>query len=338
MKIAIDKNSLDAIKPGYEYIYLFDNEPLEDLLKTGLHCIRYDKCDFVDINLTDYKVNCLKQATLQDNNYDKLPERKDFKIGIIVPNCNYADCLEKCLGSILKQTYKNFEIIFVDDMSTDNSLEIAKRLLKPPHKVIALKQKRLNGGARNEAYLCLSEDVDYVYYVDSDDWLYDNTALEQINYYLQSRPDVLFVGLAQYKAGKTTPIYAPNYQSRIEAIKGWSGSCGKVIEKNLATRQECLYCEGTLKEDRNQHCKVCIYMNSFKNLPKPIYVWNRENHKSVTTIRDKIIWGTSTIRHYADTLQLYLSEKGKDPQIDRYLEERVRMTKQEMEGGGDKQW
>ena len=124
MKIAIDKNSLDAIKPGYEYIYLFDNEPLEDLLKTGLHCIRYDKCDFVDINLTDYKVNCLKQATLQDNNYDKLPERKDFKIGIIVPNCNYADCLEKCLGSILKQTYKNFEIIFVDDMSTDNSLEL----------------------------------------------------------------------------------------------------------------------------------------------------------------------------------------------------------------------
>ena len=148
--------------------------------------------------------------------------------------------------------------------------------------------------------------------VDSDDWLYDNTALEQINYYLESRPDVLFVGLAQYKAGKTTPIYAPNYQSRIEAIKGWSGSCGKVIEKNLATRQECLYCEGTLKEDRNQHCKVCIYMNSFKNLPKPIYVWNRENHKSVTTIRDKIIWGTSTIRHYADTLQLYLSEKGRE--------------------------
>ena len=50
------------------------------------------------------------------------------------------------------------------------------------------------------------------------------------------------------------------------------------------------------------------------------------------------MWGTSTIRHYADTLQLYLSEKGKDAIIDRYLEERVQKTKKEMETGGDKQW
>ena len=79
-------------------------------------------------------------------------------------------------------------------------------------------------------------------------------------------------------------------------------------------------------------------MNSFKLLQEPVYVWNQSNHKSVTTIRDKEIWGTSTIRHYADTLQLYLTEKGKDPIIDRYLKERVDKTKLEMEQGGDKQW
>ena len=338
MKIAIDKNSLNvAKKNSNEYIYIFDNEPINELLKIGLRCINYKKCGFVDVNLTDYDIDCIKKTTPDDKDYDKI-ERKDYKIGIIIPNYNYEHTIEKCLNSILEQTYTNYEIIFIDDMSTDSSVEIAKRLLKPPHKVIELKQKRLNGGARNVGYLQLSNDTDYVYYVDSDDWLLDKYALEKINYKLQTQPDVLFVGMSAYKNGNLRTCFIPQYKDKYEAIKGWSGSCGKVIKKSLATRQECLYNEGTLKEDRNQHCKVCIYMNSFKLLQEPIYVWNQSNHKSVTTVREKTIWGTSTIRHYADTLQLYLSEKGKDPIIDRYLEERVSKTKREMEQGGDKQW
>ena len=223
-------------------------------------------------------------------------------------------------------------------MSTDNSIKIAKSILKSPHKIIELKQKRLNGGARNEAYLYLSEDVDYVYYVDSDDWLYDENSLEKINNKLQTKPDVLFVGMADYKNNKLNTCFIPKYKDKYEAIKGWSGSCGKVIKKSLATRQECLYNEGTLKEDKNQHCKICIYMNSFKLLQEPIYVWNRQNTKSVTTIREKIIWGTSTIRHYADTKQLLLSVKGKDVKIDRILEHRLKLCENELRNGGDKQY
>ena len=138
--------------------------------------------------------------------------------------------------------------------------------------------------------------------------------------------------------GEQKKSFIPNYKSRYEAIKGWSGSCGKVIKKDLAMRQECLYNEGTLKEDRNQHCRICIYMDKFELLKEPVYVWNQDNRKSVTTIREKTYWGTSTIRHYADTLQLYLSEKGKDGVIDNILKERVEKTKKEMMTGGDRQW
>ena len=142
----------------------------------------------------------------------------------------------------------------------------------------------------------------------------------------------------QYKDDKLSLAYIPNYKSKYEALEGWSGSCGKVIKKSLATKQECLYNEGTLKEDKNQHCRICIYMNSFELLKKPVYVWNRQNNKSVTTIRDKVIWGTSTIRHYADTLQLYLSEKGKDAKIDEILARRVDKCKHEIDIKGDRQW
>ena len=149
---------------------------------------------------------------------------------------------------------------------------------------------------------------------------------------------MLFVGLSQYKNNKLTTAFIPNYKDKYEAIQGWSGSSGKVIKKQLATRQECLYNEGTLKEDKNQHCKICFYMNSFKLLQEPIYVWNRQNSKSVTTIREKVIWGTSTIRHYADTMQLALSIKGQDPKIDKFMEERLKLTKQEIDEGNDRQW
>jgi hypothetical protein len=79
-------------------------------------------------------------------------------------------------------------------------------------------------------------------------------------------------------------------------------------------------------------------MNNFALLKEPIYVWNQTNTKSVTTIREKVVWGTSTIRHYADTLQFALSIKGKDSKIDKFMEERIRLTKQEVDQNGDKQW
>ena len=338
MKIAVDKKSISAVKPNNEYIYIFDNESLEELLKLNMHCLYYKNCNYVDINLTDYEIDCLKNAKATDKDYDILPDKKDYKIGIIIPNYNYEHTIKKCLTSILDQTYKNFEIVFVDDVSNDKSVKIAKELLKPPHKVIELKQKRYNGGARNEAYIHLSDDVDYVWYVDSDDWLLDEEVLEKINKRLQNYPDVLFVGLSQCKHGRTIPVMIPHYKDKYEALKGWSGSCGKVIKKQLAIRQECLYNEGTLKEDKNHHCKICIYMNNFALLKEPLYVWNRDNTKSVTTIREKIIWGTSTIRHYADTMQLYLSVKGNDPKIDAYLEYRLNLCKQEIESGNDRQW
>jgi len=357
MRIAVDKYSYQVAKDDEnKYIYLYDDEPLEDLMKTKLHCMEYNECDYVDINLTDYNIDCIKKCKITDKDWNKLPEKVNYKIGIIIPNYNYEHTIDKCLTSILNQTYKNFEIIFVDDMSTDNSVEIAYKTYQkylydtygyydaPDYiteklKIVQLKQKRLNGGARNEAYLHLSEDVDYVYYVDSDDWLYNENALEEINNKLQSKPDVLFVGIAEYKKGKTKISDIPEYKDKYEAMAGWSGSCGKVIKKSLATRQECLYNEGTLKEDKNQHCKICYYMKSFQLLKKLVYVWNKDNQKSVTTVRTiNPLWETSTIRHWADTLEFYLKVKGKDKKIDVFLEDRLKMVKKEVLEGGDKQW
>ena len=101
MKIAIDKNSLKAVKNNKnEYIYLFDDEPLDDLIKTKLHCINYRYAKYVDINLTDYEIDGIKKSNLKEKDYDKLPKKKDFFISIIIPNYNFAEWLSKCFDSI----------------------------------------------------------------------------------------------------------------------------------------------------------------------------------------------------------------------------------------------
>jgi glycosyltransferase involved in cell wall biosynthesis len=334
MIIACDRFNYKQIKDDNDYIYVFEDEPLQDLLKTNLHCIHYSKLKHVDINTTNYNIHCKRKLKITD---DFTFKKRDYKFGIIIPNYNYSHTIRKCLDSLVNQTYKNFEVIFVDDVSTDNSVAIASTYKdKLDIKIIQLRQKRLNGGARNEAYLYLSDDVDYVYYLDSDDWLY-NDALEKINNTIDNEQDVIFTGLAKCRNGIITKERIPDYKDRYEAIQGWSG-VGKAIKKELATRQECLYNEGTLKEDRNQHRRICIYMNDFKCLPDLVYVWNQDNRKSITTIREQIMWGTSTIRQYADLMSLYLSVKGQDNKIDTILEESLNKCLQEIKSGGDKQW
>ena len=301
---------------------IFNDEPLDVLIKTKEHCIHKDY---------------VKYLLGEDLKVPKEIKNKEHKISIIIPNCNYSEWLHKCLGSILNQTYKNYEVIFIDDCSTDNSVEIAESYKdKMDIKVIELKQKRLNGGARNEGYLHVSKDTDYIWYVDSDDWLRDSDVLKRINDNLKCEPDVLFVGLSTDNDNIITSYYIPNYKDKYAAMQGWSGSSGKVIKKELATRQECLYKEGTLKEDRTQHYKVCIHMESFKCLKEVVYVWNRSNTKSVTTIRNNL-WKVSTFRNYADALEVYEEEKGKDLKVDQILMQRVNECENELITKGDSQ-
>lgn len=295
-----------------------NNETLDYMLRSGEHWIRKDIENYIEGNV-------VKELPLK-------PGTKQYKIGIIIPNYNYSEWLDKSIGSILNQTYSNYEIIFIDDMSTDNSYEKAKQLIGNKGKAIKLKQRRYNGGARNEGYLYLS-DVDYVWYIDSDDWIPLN-ALEIINQNLQGNPDVLFVGLGTDIRGINASYYVPDYKDKYEAIKGWSGSSGKVIKKDLAMK--CLYPEGTLKEDRTQHYKVCIEMNSYRCIREILYYWNRNNTKSVTTERN-IKWKADTIRNWADSVEMFETYKGKDIKIDEILLARVENCKNEVMNNEDSQ-
>ena len=192
MTIAIDKDTIDKIKQddNIEYTYLFENEKLEDLLKLNIHCLYYKNCDFVDINVSKYNVNCIKKANIDDKEWYKLPKKVDYKYAIIVPNYNnnHGDYegktfLQNCIESILNQTYKNFNLIFIDDVSDDGSVSTVCSYGDERIHVIKNKRKRYNGGSRNVGidYALEHLDFDYFCFLDSDDWWTNDKVLELIN-------------------------------------------------------------------------------------------------------------------------------------------------------------
>ena len=94
----------------------------------------------------------------------------DDKITVIVPVYNVESYLRKCLDSIIAQTYKNIEIVVVNDGSTDASGEICKEFVEIDHRIIYIEQENAGlSAARNTGLENMSGD--YVTFVDSDDWI-----------------------------------------------------------------------------------------------------------------------------------------------------------------------
>ena len=112
--------------------------------------------------------------------------KREF-ISVIVPVYNVEYYLKQCLDSIVNQTYRNLEIILVDDGSTDSSGDICDEYAQIDARIKVIHKE--NGGvssARNAALDLCTPGGDLVAFVDSDDWLELNmyeTLLEQIYLY-----------------------------------------------------------------------------------------------------------------------------------------------------------
>ena len=96
------------------------------------------------------------------------------KVSIIIPVYNVEQYLRQCLDSVINQTFKNIEIIAVNDCSTDNSLQIIKEYQQKDKRIVLvdLKQNVGLGFARNEGIKIAKGK--YITFVDSDDWIASN--------------------------------------------------------------------------------------------------------------------------------------------------------------------
>lgn len=125
-------------------------------------------------------------------------------IDVIVPSYNQQEYLPDCIESILAQTLKPNRIIIVDDGSTDDSLEIAR---KYPVEVISQVNKGLPS-ARNTGIM--NSTADYCFFLDADDIILDN-CLEKISDRIkETGVDIVAPSLKEFGIGNATVILKPD--------------------------------------------------------------------------------------------------------------------------------
>ena len=91
-------------------------------------------------------------------------------ISILIPIYNVESYLPQCLDSIVQQTYKNLQIVLIDDGSQDHSLTICHDYATKDNRIEVYSQKN-QGVAATRNHLLEKVKGDYVLFVDSDDWI-----------------------------------------------------------------------------------------------------------------------------------------------------------------------
>jgi len=179
-------------------------------------------------------------------------------ISIIVPVYNIMDCLEKCVDSCIGQTYKNIEILLVDDGSTDGTGELCDELAKKDNRIRVFHKK--NGGSSSARNLGISQAKgEYLGFVDSDDFISPAMYEELINAVTEFQVPIAQVSRDEIdeKGNKLPDVCIPpkqaflcesaEFMKELLMHRGDCSFCTKLIKKELF--QDKRFPEGKLNED-----------------------------------------------------------------------------------------
>lgn len=120
--------------------------------------------------------------------------RENILLSVIVPVYNVEIYLEKCIESILNQTYKNTQVILVDDGSTDSSGDICDRYSAFDSRILVIHQE--NKGLARARYEGLQKsNGEYIIWIDADDWIEKKYFEEMITEAVESECDLVVANL-----------------------------------------------------------------------------------------------------------------------------------------------
>ena len=245
---------------------------------------------------------------------------KNPLVSIIVPVYNVEQYIRRCIDSILNQSYKNIELIIVDDGSTDSSPQIIKEYIDKA--IIVTQRNKGQAAARNTG---LSHATgDFLCFVDSDDYLYQDAISVLMQRLNDSNAD-LICGLADTsnKKGKKFSVIKKfsikTLSKKDDIIKTTllinnikSSVCAKLYRSSIILNNKCFFTEGKINEDNTFTCKLSTYLNAVSFVNIPIYYIEQRPSSTSRNFKDTNI--AVCYDNYLELINFY-----KTKQLDYYI-------------------
>ena len=208
------------------------------------------------------------------------------KVSIIVPCFNVEGSVANCLGTIQDQNFTDFEVICVDDGSTDDTVKRIEPFLIDARFRLISQENRGLGGARNTGIRHAKGK--YITFIDSDDWVLP-TFLEKLvklaeldnldvvdTLHLELNSD----GVITRKRHEIDFGHSNYFEKQING-KAPPNACCRLYRRSLLTENNLFFLEKVLHEDMPFTPRVYALARSHKTVPEYLYVWNL-NAKSIS--------------------------------------------------------
>lgn len=207
-------------------------------------------------------------------------------ISVIVPVYNVEEYLNKCVESIVNQTYKNLEILLIDDGSPDSCPEMCDDWAEKDSRIRVIHKE--NGGLSSARNMGLDNcSGDYVGFIDSDDWIDLNFFETLYNNLKKDGADISVVGVWKvYENGmkSQTEKFTKRTFSREETLHNFlyfkNNLAGGVTDKifKIELFDDVRFPLGLIAEDRYVHAVIYSKINKLVFDPVPMYYYlTREN-------------------------------------------------------------
>lgn len=245
-----------------------------------------------------------------------------MRFSIIIPVFNVEEYLEQCVLSVLSQTYQDFEIILINDGSTDQSAIMCEQYETQDKRIQVI--HKINEGlssARNKGLeLAIG---DYILFIDSDDFWKHNRVLEDINNILLDNDfDLILFGFSYYYSDhRHKDIHfeiddlSNNFVLDLEKLVTrniyFASACNKCIKKNLLIDNQLFFPFMRLSEDIIWCARLAMYVKKYTIFNDVVYMYRQKRKGSITyQVSEKNILDVfKSIEEGLELIQLIDNEK-----------------------------
>ena len=206
-------------------------------------------------------------------------------ISVIVPVYNAENTLERCLTSILQQTYKQIEIICINDGSRDDSLNVLRKFEKFDTRIKVI-DKNNEGVSEARNVGIKASNGQYILFVDSDDYIKMNMVLDLYRAMKKKDADIAIEGYQEINQERILEIY--DYKNcmhkeefLLKCIQNTGGVvCSKMYRASLIKENDIFFRKDlTLSEDLIFALECFKRAKKFIQIEKADYVYDRRNEK-----------------------------------------------------------